>query len=274
MCFALHVHLTHHRCRSKHDSNAKLAIFHHPVRLRLISSFQQTPLFHLGRRNSGCIFSKSRNGRTPPKSDPVTRRYGMWPPKASYKESRNEHEISTPSCFRLTFLISQLYLFFSPHWAYARYQALIGRALTAASATAEILETEDGGILPVTFAFAPSTRSADSLLRPLTQILRNSRLAPVRRTVETMANGIIIYSMYLQSPVPRDSVTNVIRQLANVHLVQSSRLMSFLLNGSFSVVFVFAFFWLLIDSCERCLVKGGDLHVRRCHFNVSAILSY
>jgi hypothetical protein len=70
----------------------------------------------------------------------------------------------------------------------------------------------------------------------LTELLRKNELVAHRKFIETFANGIIVYSLYLYPTANHQArITHLLQQFSMLHLVPQSPLTPLFLNGEFSV---------------------------------------
>ncbi len=118
-----------------------------------------------------------------------------------------------------------------------RYQELINKAATKLSPVAEVFETYRDGTTPIMFAFAQAGPGGaqTSYMLQLTELLRKNDLQASRKFIETMANGIIVYSLYIKPTANlKKSIDTLLHQFSLLHLVPQSPLTPLFLNGDLS----------------------------------------
>ena len=67
----------------------------------------------------------------------------------------------------------------------------------------------------------------------LTELLKQGDLVCTRKFVETFANGLIVFSLYLK-PAEQARIDQLLKQFSLLHLVPKSRLTPSFLSGEFS----------------------------------------
>lgn len=116
-----------------------------------------------------------------------------------------------------------------------RYQALLSASAAKISPVAEVYKTYRDGTTPIMFSFYQSTGTTTSYILQLTELLKGNGLVANRRFIETFANGIIVFSLYImpcEDHVAR--VQTLLKQFSMLHLVPESTLTSRFLNGDFN----------------------------------------
>lgn len=116
-----------------------------------------------------------------------------------------------------------------------RYQKLLSASVAKISPLAQVFPTYRDGTTPVMFAFYQSTGTTTSYILQLTELLKSNNLVANRRFIETFANGIIVFSLYIQpSPNHLARVETLLKQFSMLHLVPESTLTSRFLNGDYT----------------------------------------
>ena len=114
-----------------------------------------------------------------------------------------------------------------------RYQTIINATVNKLSPVATVFETYRDGTLPIMFSFYQAAGTTTSYMLQLTELLKGNSLIANRKFIETFANGVIVYSLYLQ-PAPKASIDALLKQFSMLHLVPESTLTIRFLNGEYS----------------------------------------
>jgi len=116
-----------------------------------------------------------------------------------------------------------------------RYQSLLTASVAKISPVAKVYPTYRDGTTPVMFAFYQGAGTTTSYMLQLTELLKHNGLVANRKFIETFANGIIVFSLYIQ---PREGhlekVDTLLKQFSMLHLVPESTLTSRFLNGDYT----------------------------------------
>jgi hypothetical protein len=81
----------------------------------------------------------------------------------------------------------------------------------------ETFETYRDGTIPIMFAFLQGAGTTTSYMLQLSELLAHNQLVAYRKFIETFANGIIVYSLYLQ-PAPQERIQKLLKQFSMVGL--------------------------------------------------------
>jgi len=114
-----------------------------------------------------------------------------------------------------------------------RYQEIIKDAAFRLSPVARVYETYRDGTIPIMFAFHHGHGTTASYMLQLTELLKQSELVPVRKFIETFANGMIVFSLYLK-PCPQHKIDTLLKQFSLLHLVPKSPLTPNFLSGAWT----------------------------------------
>lgn len=102
-----------------------------------------------------------------------------------------------------------------------RYQEVIRKSVDKLHPVLEVFPTYRDGTIPLMFAFRVG--SSTSYLNSLTELLKVNSLICERKFIETFANGLVIYSLYIH-PVAANTVQNLLDQVSLLSLVPNSTL--------------------------------------------------
>ena len=114
-----------------------------------------------------------------------------------------------------------------------RYQTLLASTVHKLSPVATVFPTYRDGTTPIMFSFYHAAGTTTSYMLQLTELLKGNRLVANRKFIETFANGVIVYSLYLQ-PAPNAAVDALLKQFSMLHLVPESTLTSRFLSGEYT----------------------------------------
>jgi glutamate dehydrogenase len=114
-----------------------------------------------------------------------------------------------------------------------RYQSIIKQTVHKLTPVATVFPTYRDGTTPIMFSFYQAAGTTTSYMLQLTELLKSNHLVANRKFIETFANGIIVYSLYLQ-PAVKSSIDNLLKQFSMLHLVPESTLTSRFLSGEYS----------------------------------------
>jgi glutamate dehydrogenase len=116
-----------------------------------------------------------------------------------------------------------------------RYQALLSASVAKISPLAQVYPTYRDGTTPVMFAFYQSTGTTTSYILQLTELLKGAGLVANRKFIETFANGVIVFSLYIQPSADHlQRIETLLKQFSMLHLVPESTLTSRFLNGDYT----------------------------------------
>jgi glutamate dehydrogenase len=119
-----------------------------------------------------------------------------------------------------------------------RYQQIIKDAVNRLSPVARVFETYRDGTIPLMFAFNHGAGTTTSYMLQLTELLKQGDLVPTRKFIETFANGIIVFSLYLRPLASTDlmkrKVDNLLKQFSMLHLVPKSSYTPAFLAGEYT----------------------------------------
>lgn len=113
-----------------------------------------------------------------------------------------------------------------------RYQQVMKSAMSTLAPLSEVFPTYRDGTTPIMFAFLQSAGTTTSYMLQLTELLRNNGLTATRKFIETFANGIIVFSLYLQ-PSTNLQIDSLLQQFSMLHLVPQSTLTARFLSGDY-----------------------------------------
>ena len=114
-----------------------------------------------------------------------------------------------------------------------RYQTLLASTVHKLSPVAMVYPTYRDGTTPIMFSFYHAAGTTTSYMLQLTELLKGNALVANRKFIETFANGVIVYSLYLQ-PAPKAAVDSLLRQFSMLHLTPESTLTSRFLSGEYT----------------------------------------
>jgi len=114
-----------------------------------------------------------------------------------------------------------------------RYQDIVSDAVNRLSPVARQFETYRDGTTPLMFAFNHSAGTTTSYMLQLTELLKQGGLVPTRKFIETFANGIRVFSLYLK-PTEQAKIDTLLKQFSMLHLVPKSSLTPMFLSGEYS----------------------------------------
>lgn len=154
------------------------------------------------------------------------------------------HSYATPDNFGkedltdLKDISSEHFLREKPQLILERYQDIINDAAANLSPIAKVYPEYRDGTIPLMFAFRTRDHAGpttDYMLN-LTQLLQANNLQPARKFIETFANNIIVFSLYIKpSSATQGQISNLMKQFSMLHLVpQSEVLTPRFLDGSIS----------------------------------------
>jgi len=116
-----------------------------------------------------------------------------------------------------------------------RYQQLLSASVAKISPLAQVYDTYRDGTTPIMFAFYTGTGTTTSYMLQLTELLKGNNLVANRKFIETFANGIIVFSLYLQpGPNHLARIDTLLKQFSMLHLVPESTLTQRFLGGDYS----------------------------------------
>jgi glutamate dehydrogenase len=116
-----------------------------------------------------------------------------------------------------------------------RYQQLLQTAVAKISPVADIFPVYRDGTTPLMFAFYQGAGTTTSYMLQLTELLKQNEIVAHRKFIETFANGIIVFSLYiLPSPQLRIRLDTLLKQFSMLHLVPESTLTPRFLNGEYT----------------------------------------
>mgnify|MGYP002383962726 CR=1 FL=1 len=118
-----------------------------------------------------------------------------------------------------------------------RYSEVIAEAAGRLSPVAKVYPAYRDGTIPLMFAFRyrdPAGPTTNYMLN-LTQLLVRHNLQPVRKFVETFANNLIVFSLYLSPSAPQAQIARLMKQFSMLHLVPQNEILTpKFLDGSLS----------------------------------------
>ena len=114
-----------------------------------------------------------------------------------------------------------------------RYQTLLASTVHKLSPVAMVYPTYRDGTTPIMFSFYHAAGTTTSYMLQLTELLKGNQLVANRKFIETFANGVIVYSLYLQ-PAPKAAIDSLLKQFSMLHLVPESTLTSRFLSGEYT----------------------------------------
>ena len=114
-----------------------------------------------------------------------------------------------------------------------RYQTLLTSTVHKLSPVAMVYPTYRDGTTPIMFSFYHAAGTTTSYMLQLTELLKGNQLVANRKFIETFANGVIVYSLYLQ-PAPKTAIDSLLKQFSMLHLVPESTLTSRFLSGEYT----------------------------------------
>ena len=136
-----------------------------------------------------------------------------------------------------------------------RYQELLASTVNKLSPVAQVYDVYRDGTTPVMLSFYHAAGTTTSYMLQLTELLKGNNLVANRKFVETFANGVVVYSLYLNDPPPA-AVDALLKQFSMLHLVPESTLTSKFLSGEhtaqqytyYSAVARFSYYFLKVPS--------------------------
>jgi glutamate dehydrogenase len=118
-----------------------------------------------------------------------------------------------------------------------RYQDLINECMGRLSPVARVFDEHKDGTIPMMFAFR---MPLGSQLNHLTELVNQNGLTASRKFIETFANGVVVYSLYiapeakLKAPQMAEKLKTLTSQFQMLHLIPSSPLTNSLLQNKIS----------------------------------------
>ena len=115
----------------------------------------------------------------------------------------------------------------------ARYQDLLASTVNKLSPVAQVYDVYRDGTTPIMFSFYHAAGTTTSYMLQLTELLKGNNLVANRKFIETFANGVVVYSLYLNA-APPGAVDSLLKQFSMLHLVPESTLTARFLSGEYS----------------------------------------
>lgn len=116
-----------------------------------------------------------------------------------------------------------------------RYQSLLTASVAKISPLAQVYDTYRDGTTPVMFAFYQGAGTTTSYMLQLTELLKGNGLVANRKFIETFANGIIVFSLYIQPQANHlQRLDTLLKQFSMLHLVPESTLTQRFLGGDYT----------------------------------------
>eukprot|EP01100_Stratorugosa_tubuloviscum_P012936 TRINITY_DN628_c1_g3_i1.p1 TRINITY_DN628_c1_g3~~TRINITY_DN628_c1_g3_i1.p1 ORF type:complete len:1261 (-),score=653.88 TRINITY_DN628_c1_g3_i1:144-3926(-) len=112
-----------------------------------------------------------------------------------------------------------------------RYQELLRLTQGKISPVLQVYETYRDGTIPLMFAFKGSL--AHRYMLQLSELLVRSNLTCERKFIETFANGMVVYSVYLH-PCHESKITELMNQMSLLHPLPKSQITPLFFNGILS----------------------------------------
>eukprot|EP01102_Stenamoeba_stenopodia_P010931 TRINITY_DN3333_c0_g1_i1.p1 TRINITY_DN3333_c0_g1~~TRINITY_DN3333_c0_g1_i1.p1 ORF type:complete len:1413 (-),score=426.56 TRINITY_DN3333_c0_g1_i1:107-4300(-) len=113
-----------------------------------------------------------------------------------------------------------------------RYQEIIKEAFTKLSPILRVFPTYRDGTIPIMLAFKKGAQS--TYLQKLTEILKFNGLTCERKFIETFANGLVVYSLYLHPPNDMKKINEVLDEVSLLYTVPTTALTPLFLAGAYS----------------------------------------
>lgn len=113
-----------------------------------------------------------------------------------------------------------------------RYQEIIKKAMNKLSPVLEVFPTYRDGTIPIMLAFKKGGQS--TYLQKLTEILKYNNLTCERKFIETFANGLVVYSLYLRPPEDSRKINDLLDEVSLLYTVPISSLTPLFLQGRYS----------------------------------------
>jgi len=200
------------------------------------------------------IFAVERNITRRIKMIPATKAYSLEMSMSSKPLSAGSgkkmalyvlqtHDYANPSklgdekCVDINDIASTTFLKEKSQTIKDRYSEIIAEAAGRLSPVAKVYPEYRDGTIPLMFAFRyrdPAGPTTNYMLN-LTQLLVRHNLQPVRKFVETFANNLIVFSLYLSPSAPQSQIARLMKQFSMLHLVpQNEVLTPKFLDGSLS----------------------------------------
>ena len=145
----------------------------------------------------------------------------------------NPSKIAQPSESDISQVASVTFLRTKTEAVKQRYQALLSASVAKISPIAQVYDKYRDGTTPIMFAFYQGAGTTTSYMLQLTELLKGLNLVANRKFIETFANGIIVFSLYIQ-PVSSERVEQLLKQFSMLHLVPESTLTSRFLGGEYT----------------------------------------
>ena len=114
-----------------------------------------------------------------------------------------------------------------------RYQELLASTVNKLSPVAQVYDVYRDGTTPIMFSFYHAAGTTTSYMLQLTELLKGNNLVANRKFIETFANGVVVYSLYLNAAPPA-AVDSLLKQFSMLHLVPESVLTSKFLSGEYT----------------------------------------
>ena len=116
-----------------------------------------------------------------------------------------------------------------------RYQEIINDAKNYLSPIARVYPTYRDGTIPLMFAFRSRGNDGPTTnyMLHLTQLLHRHNIQPVRKFIETFANNLVVFSLYLAPDTSKSNIERLMQQFSLLHLVpQNDTLTPKFVDGS------------------------------------------
>lgn len=147
----------------------------------------------------------------------------------------NAEKVGKPHETNVTEVASVTFLRTKSEFIRKRYQELLSTAVAKISPVAQVFPTYRDGTTPIMFAFYQGAGTTTSYMLQLTELLKHNELLANRKFIETFANGVIVFSLYiLPSPSQQERIDRLLKQFSMLHLVPESSLTSRFLGGEFT----------------------------------------
>lgn len=114
-----------------------------------------------------------------------------------------------------------------------RYQEIIQEALQRLSPVCKEFPVYRDGTIPLMFAFSQGAGTSTSYMLQLTELMNQNGLSATRKFIETFANGVIVFSLYLEA-AEKEKIDRLFKQFSMLHLVPQSALTPLFLSGEYS----------------------------------------
>lgn len=115
-----------------------------------------------------------------------------------------------------------------------RYQQTISRAVGRLEPTTMVFDPMPDSTIPVMIAFYQGSGSTTNYLPQMSELLRQNKLEPYRKFIETFSNGIIVYSLFL-FPAPRTALDHFLSHFSLLYLIPKSELTPSFMRGEMSI---------------------------------------